>query len=381
MKTYRTLAGLAVAAAIVAGLVWWDRGRPGTDESGRARDRLAPAFDRARATTLEVRRGAVTTRLVHDGAVWWLASPHLRAEEQVVDPILGTLEYGRLERRVPHADAKLRAQAGVDTPRVVLTVGGTTWKLGTDDPSGRGVYLVRSDDPDLLVAEHRIVEVTDLPQDSFISHRLTLDSPDAASSIAIGPLLLERKNGWQVRRPYAARADDKTVSELIDALARARATRVLAAGPTVATVPLLLDGKPQSTLGGACPGSDELQVARQDGALLCFAASSLQPLRRPPEAFRELRVFPFALNDIVAVDLKDGPHELRLRREANVWRLVAPLAAAGPVSDAKVRAFLLPLLALRHPVAPSTTQARLATPDDSAASPIPQIPLSPAHFR
>jgi hypothetical protein len=86
----------------------------------------------------------------------------------------------------------------------------------------------------------------------------------------------------------------------------------------------------------------------------------------PPATYYERRLFPMRLDDIVAADL--GP--LQLRREAGAWRVIAPLAAAGPARDEAVRAALEPLLAAEGrsfttaPLAGAGTRLRLATRDD-----------------
>lgn len=368
---------------LVGALVWLDQGTPSTDDRARARDRLFPGLDRSRATRVEIVRPEGRTVLSYDGQAWWVeGEPRLRAEEPAVDQILGTLEFGHLERRVASAGVR----HGLDAPRATLTVAGTTFSLGADDPSGRGVYLRRSGDPDVLVAEHRLLEVVDQPTEAFRSRRLTLASPDAATRVAVGDVTIARTPaGFRLERPVAARAEPKAVQALVDALATARADRRLDGAPEPGGVPIALDGRVEARLLGACPGNPgERLVVREDGARLCFAKDALAPLEAPASALREPRPFPFELNDVVAVDVTHGDTTLRLRREDFAWRLVAPLDAAGPASDPAVRAFVAPLLALTGPPPEAGATVRVVTRDDEASATVdPRVlgPLQPARFK
>src|SRR6202000_1563986 len=127
-------------------LLYWDARRPTTDDKTRARQHILPGFDRSRATELAI-KGSRAVSLRHEASGWWLASgerTHVRADDTAVESLLGVLEYGEVERRIDHADAKLRATLGLDPPRFVITVENHTLRIGNDDPS-RGVYVARDD--------------------------------------------------------------------------------------------------------------------------------------------------------------------------------------------------------------------------------------------
>ena len=371
MKRQASLIALAVAAALVALLVWLDQRRPSTEEATRQRPHILPGFDRARATELDFERPALALR--HEASGWWLVGPpRRRADDDGVEALLGVLEYGEIERRIPNADAALRDKLGLAQPRVILRVEGHTLRIGGDDPS-RGVYVARDDERDVLVAERRLIETAGIDPRLWLSMRLTLTDANDARQIATNGWTLERAGGWRVTRPVKTRADGAKVDALVQSLVRTRATKLGERSGGDGGVTLALDGAPQATLGGRC--SDEplsLAAARADGATLCFHDSDFNLVRTPPEHYYERRLFPLRLDDLVAVDV--GP--LELRRESDAWRIVAPLDAARPVDDAKVRAFLEPLLAAEAhsfstapPSAASTaaaraTRVRLATRDE-----------------
>lgn len=374
MKRHATLLVLSAVAALVAALLLWDRGRPASDEAARAQEKLLPSFDRAAATELTIERGAVSTALRHEAGGWYTTTPHRRADDAAVEGLLGALEYGQIARRIGHVDAATRAELGLDHPRVVVRVAGHTLRIGGEAPA-RAVYVQRDDEPDALVADHRLVETADLDPSLWRSLRLTLSDPLEAARVAYGPWAAERRNGWRIARPVSTRADDAKVDALLQSLARARAKRELPnvgaaeAGQGAATS-LSLEGAVEARIGGVCPGAPaETEVFRADGAVLCFVTTELNLLRAPPTSLYQRRLFPLRLDDLVAADV--GP--LSLRRADGRWQIVAPAAAAGPARDEAVRAWLEPLLTAEArafvaaaPVA--GLHVRLASRDDDVAA-------------
>ena len=371
MKRQRTLFAFAAVAAVMAALVWWDRGRPSSDEQARSRDKLLPNFTRAAATEIGITRGDKVTELRHQADGWYVATPHRRADDNAVEALLGALEYGEISRRIAHVDAATRATLGLDHPRVVVRVAGHTLAIGGEAP-GRAIYVQRDAEPDALVADHRLVETADLDPALWRSQRLTLAEPSDAARVAYADWAADRHGGWRIVQPVVARADDAKVDALLQSLSRARARRELdvdggGAGQGVA---LSLDGQLQARVLGACPGApSEVEVVRADGAVLCFAATDLNLLRAPRWSLFQHRLFPLRIDDLVAVDA--GP--LQLRRSEGRWTIAAPAAVAGPARDEAVRAWLEPILAAEArdfgAAAPlAGLRLRLATRDDDISA-------------
>jgi hypothetical protein len=146
-------------------------------------------------------------------------------------------------------------------------------------------------------------------------------------------------SGWHVTKPAHALASGSKVDALVQSLDRTRATTAGSGGNP--HVSISLDGALQARLGGTCNGDENFGLAadRADGATLCFRESDFDLVRAPVEAFYERHLFPLRLDDLTDADI--GP--LHLRRSEGVWRVVAP--TPRPADDAKVRAFLEPLLA------------------------------------
>jgi hypothetical protein len=332
--------------ALVAAVVLLDRTRPSTDEAAHARRRILPGFARAQATRIEIaRRDGRTLSLAHESSGWWLTAPHRRADDNAVESLLAVLEFGQVERRASDHDAEARRRCGLEPPLVIVRAADHVLRIGGDGPA-RGVYLVRDDQQEVLVAEHRLVEAADRDPALWRSLQPTLSDPAQASRLGFGEWMLARDRGWQVTAPVKVRASDSTVETLVQTLARLRAARELdVAAPAAVGVALTLDGQQQARVDGDCPGGGKLTaLVRADGALLCFAASDFDGLRAPVTTFYERRLIPVRLDDVRALDVTAAGRVLSLRRDEGVWRVIAPRTEGGPVSDDKVRAIVAALV-------------------------------------
>jgi hypothetical protein len=340
-----TLIGLAVVLALLAGLALLDRTRPSSDQAAHTRRRILPDFVRAQASHIELaRRDGRKVTLVHEATGWWLAEPRRRADDDAVEALLAVLEFGQVERRATVADAEARKRFGLDPPLVTISVGAHVLRVGEDGPV-HGVYLLRDDDREVLVAEHRLVEVADRDPQLWLSLRVTLSDPLAARQLATDTWTLTRERGWRVTRPMSARASDGKVDALLQSLVRVRAQRATSL-PAVRGVPLLaLDGTVEAwNAQPQQPASCQQLILRADQTQLCFARSDFDTLRAPVNTLYERHLFPLRLDDVRALDIAVAGQELALRREEGVWRIVAPRRESGPASDDKVRAIVRALV-------------------------------------
>ncbi|HZS36373.1 MAG TPA: DUF4340 domain-containing protein [Polyangia bacterium] len=368
MRGWRALAVLVAIAAAVGALLWWDRGRPSTDDARAARARLAPGFERARAFAITIERGGEKTRLERADDGWWLTEPRRRADDDAVEQILGELEFGQVERRL-YPDAAGRARMGLDAPRATITVGDWTARVGGDAPGGHAVYVARGGEREALVVERRLLEVIDRARDGFVSKRLAVGAVGGVRQFGAGAVLIKREpRGWRLTQPFRMAADDKRVEAWLAALDGARATRVIDPVPVQNGVAIQLDGDVEAALGPACPQHPlERVVLRSDGACLCFDDATLARLTPEPRDLVDARLVPLDVERVTRVTL-EGPHELALERAAGEWRIVEPASAAGPADDAAVREWLASLAAARASGFESMSHQRLArlglhTPD------------------
>jgi hypothetical protein len=359
VKAWRSLVVLALAAAGVLVLVWWDQRRPSTEDAARLREQLVPGFRHEDVHDLTITRGGQVTRITRTGEVWTVTGG-IRADEEAVDALLSEIELGRVGRTVGRADAALRAKLGLEPPRVRLQLDGTQLAIGADAPGG--VYVLRNEEA--RVADHHLVEVAD--RDEWRSRRLTLTNMAQATTLSLGKVKLARSGGgWTVD---GVPANAHAVDQLLDAIDSARATRFGPVGP--GGEPLVINDRLEARILGNC-------AARADGAELCF--DDLSKLRVDATQLRERRLYPFTADAITAVDLAEGGRTLSLRRERGVWRIVAPLASVGLADDPSVHAWLEQLIKLESEGGPQTLTVRTA--DATATHKVKDQSLDPLRFR
>jgi hypothetical protein len=375
VRRTRTPIVLAVLAAAIGAAVWWDHRRPSTEEAKESETHLVPGFERDRVTGILVERGGRAARLRRSDGAWTIDG--VRADEDAVEALLSEIEFARVERRVGPIDAQLGKMLGLDAPRVTLELDGTRLQLGADSPGGRGVYVARRGSPEAMVVEHRLLEVADRAPEAWRSSRLLLTNVGGAKTLAIGGMTVARHDGgWTVD---GAPASNRAVDALFDAIDRARARRFVEGPAPAGGVSIAVDGHVEARLLGPCAGATgETEVARSDGAHLCFDDAALARLRAPAAGLREPRLFPFAVDAVTAVDVEEGSRRLALRRENGAWRLIAPLDAAGPADDPSVRAWLGQLVALTSEGGPQL--ATVKTAEASATHHVRDQSLDPLRF-
>jgi hypothetical protein len=363
VKRGRALWALGALALVVGALVWWDLTRPAGDP-----DRLVPGLDRARLSTITIVRDGATVKLQRDGAAWKLDG--IRADGDAVDQLLGALEFEKVERRVQRDDALMK-QAGLASPRLTVEVGRTRLAIGGDAPGGRASYVGRG--REILVVDHRLRDVADLPPSKWRLVRPLLSDTGAIQSLAVGDVKIERAgDGWTVDgKPAAPRA----VDQLLDAVDRARG-ELRSPSKKEAGVAIAVNGVVEARVAGRCDRGPAL--ARSDGAMLCFDDAALAPLFQPAAKLIEPRLFPLTVDAITDVDLRGGEKRLALHRESAMWRIVAPLDAAGPADDASVRAWLDELVALTDEGGPQKLTVRGAGGSFSHA--VRDQPIDPLRF-
>jgi hypothetical protein len=150
--------------AVVAGVaVLYDRSRPSTVEVEALAGRIAPDLrrDQVKGVTIFGPQGALRFERASDGF-------QLHGHPADLDGLLSALEFGSVLRRVRGLDPKERERLGLSAPRITLEVDGWQIRFGDDAPGTRGVYAIRSGDPDVLVAERRLYELADRPAAAFL---------------------------------------------------------------------------------------------------------------------------------------------------------------------------------------------------------------------
>jgi hypothetical protein len=359
VKKHLTTIVLSVLAAI--SVVWAvvDAGSVTTGESERRKKNLFPAWRHDDVVRIVVALPTESYELVRkgkqgEGRTWDLNQDGVSfpADEQVVDRLLGTLEYATFSREVP-AGSVDRAELGLDSPRAryEIGMGSLEFKLvvGKANPGGDGAYVEVPGRGVFVVAAATIraleVPARDLRGRDFIPYfstdlaSLTLEGEGGTRTFERAPWTGGRGSGFRFpksaegragRRVDATRLDQVFVSfgrmqaqvflELADAKAALK--------PRVKITMTPKDGaKGVLELGGECPGNKGLVVAvRSEPSPLavCVPEGVLAPLVRPIEEFDDDGLLGATPDEISEVHIEHGGKVLDLARVDMAFRMRQP---------------------------------------------------------
>jgi len=345
----------ALAVALFAFIVLFERESLSTGEVAGREGRILPRFARDRVTEMSLEEPATgrTITLRREPAAeeggsprWRLVTPlEAPADEEAVASLLGMLEYADARRRIEGISADDRVAFGFAAPRLVLRlqVGpeATVLALGGDDPTGSGVYAQIDDAPVALVVGQDVLEALSHDAEHFRSRSLFPDGLGALRAMTLTHdgvrRRLEREGGrWWLREPVSMWASDARMRDAQRALGELSATRFLTDGTLGELAPYLeIEAEPQPEEGAAtasftlrvgapCPEGDGERVARLDeGPWVCVAEADLVPLLATVDELREMRAI--TAQDIDAesivveargarLELEDGPEGWKATR-------------------------------------------------------------------
>ena len=228
MKTRSTLSLLAAAAALT-GFVVWEKDMPGTREAGE-RANYVLALDRDDIDGIVVSSNDERVELRRTGQSWNLLTPVKdRADQSVVNEILTRCEILRKEAVIEEEtlDARKLADFGVAQPGLRLKLTGRKappelW-IGKDTAVEGKIYVRLENRGPVFVTGDEIRKIVVRKADDFRDRRLT--EADAAHTTrfsvktAAGEIEVSKTaDHWGLERPLKARADDRRVSDFIDAM-------------------------------------------------------------------------------------------------------------------------------------------------------------------
>ncbi len=351
----RTLILLALAAAVVGGLIRLDRARPSTDQARQAERRLFDHFERDDLRRIEILRSDGAIVLEQDEksereqrwtSGWWLIDPRRRAEQAEVEALLSALEFAPVDRHLPSSNTEERKRFGLSAPRVTLVLAGKRLLFGADEAEGRGVYVACQDKAaDVLVIPHSVFEKLDRPRAKWISNKIIFDPIDAAQKIEVGSLEFEKSAfGFVLISPRG----------LADAAAVATLDKALTDEPGTLTDEPIPPGQPEQkirvderTVATFVVDDAHVLLSRSDGAHLRFARDRL-PFSLPPERWLSTQPFPMSPFEVQALDLEGA---FSLAREAQQWKILTPRAPhaenGGLAEDKAVSAAISNLVSAR----------------------------------
>lgn len=362
MKRTTVILGI-LAAAMLAFILIYERGTMSSREIEQRRDRVLQRFVKERVSRLEIERGGETTLLVREpdeeGGLelgdWEIRKPFsARADQEVVEDLLGELEWLGPERRLSGLKKEDGERFGFDAPRIRawFTVGDrrVPITIGKPEPRGAGVYLQLDDPGSAFVVGEGVVKAFDHDPGHFHTKELH----EGLSIYTMQSLTLRDENGERVvekrgddfwlSEPFSVLAFHDAVEEVVDCLDELRARRFVseriddpaALGLEAPVFEALLvekepgepDGKSEAEtstlrlrLGGACEGREKESylAVGDDGPVFCVADADLVRARKDAEALRDRRLLAVRDRGIESVVVASGSSKLELSEKRSQW--------------------------------------------------------------
>ncbi|HKQ98491.1 MAG TPA: DUF4340 domain-containing protein [Candidatus Polarisedimenticolia bacterium] len=267
-------AGPIAAILLLAGLgvyVWRSEfhGSAEKQKAEETRDRALP-FDRAALKAFTLTNAGTSIRLQKEGEDWTITDPKVgAADKEAVEGVLSSLEFARIERRLG-ADAD-RKSFGLDPAPMQVSVetgdGATrTVLLGETNPIGGAYYAVLEDGKEVALVGSAVGEAARRDLFSLRDKTLCAFDPWKTTSLTLERgtdlVALEKRDpgGWTITRPIEAPADGPTITELLNALERLRATKFVAETATPEIMKSCGLEPPQARLAVLQEGWDSAKV-------------------------------------------------------------------------------------------------------------------------
>jgi hypothetical protein len=354
----------ALSLALLAFILFFERGSLSTGEREGRKGRILEAFVRERVNRIEIQRKGVTTVLVRkepksnddslaalENTGFYVEKPYAaKADRDAVDSLLGELEWITPRRSLGEATSQDLARFGLDKPRYRVTFEAgherRSFHIGAPSGDGAGAYLFTPDDKHAYVVGKDVVEALDHEPTYFHTKDLHQGvSAFSTEKLKLGDVLMQKRaEQFWIERPEPVLASEPAVIEVVNALDALKATRFIADKPSkeatygldaprfsLALDSKVFDGKDKShiehlelRIGGPCAGhagESYLQVGA--GNVMCASDADLAKLQKPAADLREKRLLVLDDGDIrscqlqagkrqLSVDEKDSGHAFRL---------------------------------------------------------------------
>jgi hypothetical protein len=349
---WQTTAILAVILLALATFYYVYEVRLGPDrEQAQARKGRVLSAELKDVTAVTIERPGETVHVKREGDGWQMLEPvKARGDRGAIDDLVTTAVTAKSDREISAAPPpESLKDFGLDKPaatvRFTLKDGKQTGLvLGGKNPTGAWVYAREIDKPAVLaVGETLLRDATRPVADLRDKTILAVDHNDVTGlEIATrdDTLVLRQENGkWALTEPRGLAADGDTIREFFDKLAGAKVREFVAeAPPSLATYGLdrptrlvLHTGKDKeratkTLLFGSVDGAKKGVYAMRHGesSVLLIPDDVWVALPKTVATAREKTVVPFDRDKVTALELESGKGHVKLVRENEKWKIVAP---------------------------------------------------------
>ncbi len=352
---------VAIAAALFAFIVLWEKDSLTSGELEEARSQLLQRFVRGRVNRVVLQRGderVVLEREREDRddllGTWYVREPiAAMADDDAVGSALSAVQYASARRTLKDVGSEDRARYGLDFPRLVVSFRVATEEItvafGDDDPTGAGVYMQAGDD--VHVVGRDVLEALDhdasyfrskrlLEQGVLLAHRLEIEGGGEVRK------LRQERDWWFIEEPTGAvRAASARVEEALGAFNDLEAQSFVDEGRfdplfarVRADVPGSQEGDPAREVvvevGALCQDETQRFVRVDGGVTACVLVSRLEPLLRPLADWRELRPLTTRDLELERLELKASATTLTVTEGEGRWRWTLHRAGQERSGDA-----------------------------------------------
>lgn len=409
MKTRTTLILAVIAIALGAYIYFHERHTLSQSEVEARGTHLLKHFVRARLTTVTVERGGRRWTLERilgadesvDLHVWRVAAPvRDAADDEAVNALLGSLEWGDARRTLVDLTAADLHEFGLDHPRLRATLRVANedirLTLGAEVPGGEGVYVSIGEPATAYIVGKDFFEALDFDVDHFRS-KVLFDGRSAAGAVrvtlrnATGSYEFDRPDGhrWWVRQPSVAYASPGAVEAALNTFESLHAQRFVAenldqlarygldpADMDVHATMSRPDGGAASSMrirvGHVCEGhpTELYAVTDNEGPVMCVTATEVEAFRVGSNMLYEQHLVLTPDDSVERIQVATEEQHVEITRSDEGWKFHTHDDVRGDADEAAVARFMADLRA-----------ARMVTSSaGEASSVVASLPATPANL-
>ncbi|MGA1194195.1 MAG: DUF4340 domain-containing protein [Kiritimatiellia bacterium] len=352
--SWRSTILLMLAVLALGAYLLTTRDQSAQDERTVMAARRAFRFEPERIDSIRIDSPDGLFMLERADASWRLTHPvSAHADIDAVGRIIDTvtsLRWSQVISAREQKELKLSlADYGLDQPRASLELSGGssnfTLLFGRDTPDGRGIYMKRSDLPDIFVSARDLLAILPSSVIDLRDRRIMFVLPDRVRRVEWltrnGTVQASRLGGeqWQIDRPFSARANGPAIRQWLDRfytfqvhefIAESVAagslygfdepTRLVTIGDDRGDTYVLKIGNAVDAAATAYYAS--IQGREQVFSVLKDVADWLQPA---PGQFRDYRVMTLPVAEIKSIRMTESDYTLELNLSSQgVWEVVSP---------------------------------------------------------
>ena len=377
MNSRKTLF-LVVLAILVGGLVVWDHFKGTTTTDRETQNKRILNTDTKQVRHFELVRSNQTIVLEKTGDNWDLRQPSgteiptnlaVRADVSAVSSTLDELEFAVRSRTLTEKDLQGASLAsfGLAPARASIKLqtqsGPVTLLIGNETPTKNALYVQVAGQREVCVAPIALYDRAAQSLNALRSRTAIEFTPASVTRLEIksADRVIElKKSGanWTIARPLIARADQDKIGELLGDLGGLRVQDFVSEDPKELhafhldepdrEVTIFTGEVGKTLLLGRSPTNDAGKVyakLKSADSIFTLAVEPVKKFTVQINDLRDPRVLALEPASVKSITLVHGDDKLALHRDADGWKLTAPVAVAA--EDTAVNRWVADLVGLR----------------------------------